>query len=233
MTSAAKNCSSWSLKTAIQFDKLSSINSELEADLKICQIESGRRQKEFDETSIRHQSLIETLQSDFDRLAQHTQCQNSADSRCLFLAQKYSCVFTYLLANVCSTSFTPGQELFNIPVCNTLSDATFPYLNFGDFLKNNPITSILIILLFTLSCVGLLTILVSIVFVCLKCHLPRKIGVATDLDESPSLQFQAAAEVSLPLHVSVVRAMERDLAEQPRCLSVVNENVEDPIGATV
>ena len=161
------------------------------------------------------------------------QCQNLADSRCLFLAQKYSCVFTYLLANVCAISFTPGQELFNIPVCNTLSDATFPHLNLGDFLKSNPITSVPAVLLLTLSFVGLLTILVSIVLICLKCHLPREIGVSNDLEDSPSLQFQAAAEVSLPLHASVSRAMERDLAEQPRCLSVVNENVKVPIGATV
>ncbi len=185
-----------------------------------------KQRNEFDDTTIFHQTLIETLQSDFNSLAMHMQCKNSDDSRCGLLAQKYTCLYAFLFSDVCTMRFVPGQELFNLTVCNTLGDKTFPYLNPILFIENNPITFTLMVILLAFSLIGFVTFVVLTFTLCCKrcCKNRNESGTHNDLDLAPSMK--STASIGPPLHPSALRSMRQDVATLPIVLSIPNANFE-------
>jgi hypothetical protein len=127
------------------------------------------RQAELDEcnaTNVRlvteHRRRLGEMSEDFRLVGEAKKCLQQC-GQLEWVGEKYMCVRVVVMGNFCS--ITPNEEsvLSGVEECHMLSDATLWTLDWGHFLRKNPVTGCVLVGLFVFALNGLV---LSLVWIC-------------------------------------------------------------------
>jgi hypothetical protein len=96
------------------------------------------------------QGVVATIQDDLLCLEETANCS--------YEAGKYTCLPRFFFDVLCMSEERVGQEVFQIRPCLLMGDATLKSIPWGSFIRENPVTSTLVIFGLIFATIGFLTV---------------------------------------------------------------------------
>lgn len=96
------------------------------------------------------QGVVATIQDDLLCLEETANCS--------YEAGKYTCLPRFFFDVLCMSEERVGQEVFQIRPCLLMGDATLKSIPWGSFIRENPVTSTLVIFGLIFAAIGFLTV---------------------------------------------------------------------------
>ena len=134
-----------------EFSKEKGLASRLQEEVRVLE-EKATEQRQ--DTNRRVQGLRSVVLG----LQRHLLCLPSEEN-CSQEAEMYTCIPSFIAEYLCLLAAVEGQELFALEVCPLIGDSTWSPLDLPAFIRTNPRSSAVLILIVILAFIGGLTVL--------------------------------------------------------------------------
>jgi len=132
-----------------------------------------------------HKDRLDEMSEDFRMVGEASHCLKQCGGLTA-VGEKYVCMRTKMLPNVCSVGATSEMSLSKVEPCVLLGDRTLLELDWEEFVRNNPSVGILLICGLILSANGILLTCLWVV-ICVKWRRGKKLKLSRKWTSQPRI----------------------------------------------
>ena len=162
VTATLDQCNDDSVKMVGELKTASALVVELRRQVADQQEDHDRKLQTCEDKAESLQIVVESVQDDLKCLDQSKNCS--------FEAGKYWCLPRFFTNSLCLMEAQTGQEVFGVSICGLLGDRTMGSLNWGQFVKNNPLVATFLIFLMIFATIGFVCTAVIITWCVVRCR---------------------------------------------------------------
>jgi hypothetical protein len=166
-------------------DRLQISEGQCSEDLKNNREELAQCRTRVADLEGHHKDRLDEMSEDFRMVSEASHCLKQCGGLTA-VGEKYVCMRTKMLPNVCSVGAKGEMSLNKVEPCVLLGDRTLRELDWGKFVSNNPSVGILLICGLILSANGILLTCLWVV-ICVKWRREKKLKLSRKWTSQPRI----------------------------------------------